>query len=90
MKKPAKRIPAKKNYNYPLISLGILLFSWLPLLNVFVILPLSLYFGIKGMLRTRKNPGMYGGFWISLISIIIASALWVISATILILSMQGI
>jgi uncharacterized membrane protein len=79
-----------KKATYAWISLIIALFFWVPLLNVVLILPASIIFGIKAMIRARKHPELYNGFVLALISTIFASISFVASLIILIMSINGI
>ena len=71
------------------ISFILALFFWIPLLNLFPILPASMYFGIKAMVRVKKHPKIFGGFKLALFSVIWASISFIFSAVVLILYIQG-
>ena len=66
-----KKSKNKKPYSsYTWISLILTaVFFLVPLLN-FIMLPFSIYFGIKAIIRTKKYPKKYGGFYLALFSVI--------------------
>lgn len=88
-KEAEKRPEMRKDSTYAWLSLVLVLFFWIPLLNVFFFLPASIYFGIKAMKKARKEPTKHGGFWIALISVVVASVSFAYSLVVLIMSLSG-
>lgn len=78
----------KKNSSYAWISLILALFFWVPLLNL-LILPLSIYFGVKAIKRVKKDPKKYGGFAIAVFSVIWASISLIFSIIFFVLDALG-
>lgn len=88
-KKANARQKGKKKSAYAWFSLIFALFFWIPLLNVVFFLPASICFGIKAIVRARRQPKEYGGFALAVISTIFASVSFIASLIILIMSVSG-
>lgn len=79
----------KKDFTYVWVSIVCLLFFWVPILNVFFFLPASIISGFKAFEKARADPKRYGGAWIAVFAIVLASVSFVYSAAILLLSFLG-
>jgi len=87
-KKSKNTKTAKKDYKYVWLSLILVLFFWVPLINI-ILLPASMYFGVKAMLRARRKPEKYGGFLMALFITIFAFVSFIVGGYILIFSIMG-
>ena len=72
-----KNKKTKKDNSYAWISLILLLFLWVPILNVFLIIPASLFFSTTALIRARRSPEKYGGFAFALILVTVAALCWI-------------
>ena len=89
MKKSRKIKKEKRDSTYAWISLGLALFFWVPLLNVLIILPGSLYFGVRAIQQSRKEPKKYGGLVLASIVVVFSSISFIFAAIILYMSVTG-
>ena len=64
----------EKNKDTAIASFIMGIFSIIPLIN-FILAPLSIYFGIKSLIKIKKEPEKYSGFAFALIGIIIAGSI---------------
>lgn len=78
------------NKKYAWASFILLLFFWIPFFNIWIILPLSFYFGIKAILYSTREPKKYGGFYLSLFSIILCFLVFVYGVIIQYLIAKGV
>ena len=79
----------KKDSFYAWVSLGLAFFFWVPLLNVILLLPGSMYFGVRAMKMAKRDPEKHGGFWLALISTIFAGTSFIFAAIILVMDITG-
>lgn len=82
MDKPTK----KKKYRKIWTALILCLFSWIPLINIAVLLPLALYFIIHQIILIKKSPEEYGGMILSVPCLILIIFLFVMGVRGLIIS----
>lgn len=82
--KSKKEANQRKNYNYIWLALVFLFFAWLPIINVVLMLPASMYFSSNAIIRSRKYPEIYGGLWIAVILLIVAAITFIFSFFVLI------
>lgn len=80
---------ANKNSVYAWISLTLVFFFWVPILNVIFILPASMFFGAKAIRNAMREPEQYGGKWVAIIAVIIAAISFVFSLIVLIMDVRG-
>lgn len=79
----------KKDSSKAWISLVLALFFWVPLLNIILILPGSIFMGVKAMINAKKKPDKFSGFYLALISVSCASVSFVYAVVILYLNVSG-
>ncbi|MFH1053387.1 MAG: hypothetical protein V1740_03130 [Candidatus Woesearchaeota archaeon] len=57
---------------------------WIPIFNLLIIIPLSIFFSIRSIKRIRNKPQEYGGMFLSTFALISAIFNFVLSVIILI------
>ena len=65
-------IAKKKDRVYAWIALVLLLFSWIPLLGVFLFLPAAMYLSIKQIRLVKRNAKKYGGYWLAVVVLVLS------------------
>ena len=85
----AMKDKTKPSKTYAWISLVLVLFFWVPLLNILFFLPASAYFGIRAILASRRNPEKYGGFLIAVFSVSVAFVSFIFAVIVLLMDMSG-
>lgn len=80
---------SKKNHTYVWIALIFSLFFWIPLLNIVLFLPLAIYFSIKQIRFTIKEPETYGRLIFPVLILAHSTFSIVVSSFILYLSVTG-
>ncbi|HLC98584.1 MAG TPA: hypothetical protein VJC00_01095 [Candidatus Nanoarchaeia archaeon] len=69
----------KKDMAYVWISLVLLLFVWVPVLNVLFFIPASLYFSITALTRAKKEPEKYRGLVFAAVLVVIGAISFLVS-----------
>ncbi|MBD3313306.1 hypothetical protein GF345_02590 [Candidatus Woesearchaeota archaeon] len=88
-KRTNRKKQIKKDKRLAWASLGFAMLFWVPLFNVFVFMPASIYFGSKAIHRSIKQPERYGGIVLASVSVFIAAISFIIALGVLILTSTG-
>ena len=79
----------KKDRKLAWASLGFAMLFWVPLFNVFVFMPASIYLGSKAIHHSVKQPERYGGLVLASVSVFIAVISFIFALAVLILTSTG-
>jgi len=60
----------KKDSTHAWLSIILLLFFWIPLLNIILFLPASIHFAIKSIRKCKQHPESFKGHKLAIFSLI--------------------
>ncbi|MBU0535831.1 MAG: hypothetical protein KKE20_02615 [Nanoarchaeota archaeon] len=80
---------SSKESGYAWAAIILALFFWVPIFNVFLFLPASLYCGVTAIRNVRRDPEKHEGMALSIVAVVFASISFVYALIVLILTSTG-